>query len=562
MNAMGWYTIKLFERPDPRTTAGVMIDSAIFEATDDGDAKAQARERSLLAVRGDFAALFAPGDDHRPILTLERDGFAYARGGSGDGETAGSGPSESRDVIRLINAVVDQQISGRQPVAVLHLTDADWQAVRAFKERFPEVAPAHGEPTDDDPRPRYRLIPIARSFRRFSFAELAPQMLDGGVSAPWIPIDSPKLTAGVGPFGPQADRPPNASMGADYDRNSVGNELTDSNGDAITGSGGNPIGLGARADNAEDEFELPSEPQAFDVKVAEAAEATDSLSAELVRPAPPDATQLPGEAPASLTFTTVNGRIAVSSDPPGADLPPDALAEMFEAARASANEATDTLKRTNADKRLIEHLERFRDLLGAGKPTQMAIFRIGKESSFLRRCSNTLRDEGNDFAADALDALGDYLDGCANQFPVWVTFTRNDLAARLSAEDVEHARGIARLLAAGLGHAEALVDPNVPDAFKNLAGDEGIDESEPERRRRAADILGGVRNFIKEVRVTLAATVFVESAKGLLELLLVNPDGGTTIINFVVNAPGWSPDPMQLIAYLRQLAIFLGLPII
>src|ERR1019366_1232485 len=116
----------------------------------------------------------------------------------------------------------------------------------------------------------------------------------------------------------------------------------------------------------------------------------------------------------------------------------------------SAAEAIEALTSTNADRRLIEHLDQLRRMLAEDALTRATVFRIGKESGFLRRRSQTLRDEGNDFAADALDALGEYLGQCANQFPVWATFVRNDLAARLTAEDVALAPEIARQLATGL----------------------------------------------------------------------------------------------------------------
>ena len=50
--------------------------------------------------------------------------------------------------------------------------------------------------TQDDPRPRYRLIPIARSVRDISFAELGSVSDNGRVDSPWIPIDHPSLIAG------------------------------------------------------------------------------------------------------------------------------------------------------------------------------------------------------------------------------------------------------------------------------------------------------------------------------------------------------------------------------
>jgi hypothetical protein len=134
----------------------------------------------------------------------------YGRGAYGVGETRSLQPTETRDVIRLIEAVIDQQNGRGEPVAVLHLTEPDRLEVRAFKERFPEVARAHGEPTADDPRPRYRQIPIARSSRDRSFAELGPQVLDGRLHAPWIPIDSPELTVGGAPSPPRSATAPAA----------------------------------------------------------------------------------------------------------------------------------------------------------------------------------------------------------------------------------------------------------------------------------------------------------------------------------------------------------------
>ena len=104
----------------------------------------------------------------------------------------GGRPQAKPQSVAKIDDVIRVQIERGWPVTVLHLTEDDWSEVKDFKERFPVVAAASGEPSGDDRRPRYLQIPIERSFRDFSFAEFVENR-DGQVRPAWVSLDAPEV---------------------------------------------------------------------------------------------------------------------------------------------------------------------------------------------------------------------------------------------------------------------------------------------------------------------------------------------------------------------------------
>jgi hypothetical protein len=73
------------------------------------------------------------------------------------------------DVIGLIDDMLDHCVRRRTPAILLGLTEEDHHAIQDHKKRFPIVADASGDPTEDDPRERYLHVPIERSTTGFSF---------------------------------------------------------------------------------------------------------------------------------------------------------------------------------------------------------------------------------------------------------------------------------------------------------------------------------------------------------------------------------------------------------
>jgi len=96
------------------------------------------------------------------------------------------------NVIDQIETVVARQVASGSPVYLLHLTDEHLREVEAYKAGFPVGPETWGLPTPDDRRPRYKHIPLERSFRDFSFAA-AYNQTGGQVRPINIPLESPNL---------------------------------------------------------------------------------------------------------------------------------------------------------------------------------------------------------------------------------------------------------------------------------------------------------------------------------------------------------------------------------
>lgn len=220
--------------------------------------------------------------------------------------------------------------------------------------------------------------------------------------------------------------------------------------------------------------------------------------------------QLPAIEPASLEPDWVNGTLSLSSKPAVSDLEGADIASALRGLKAAMNELSDEVRNvSNIDQRFTEYLDELVRKLPESVPTQDILFSIAHNQDVLGSYLITAQQEWPVLSASKLGALSLQFERTMDKFPEWRAFKKKPAPDNLTAEDIDKANELTKLLAEQLEDelAREFINPQLPELVEELAADlsnepETFENSlsvSPAKANRLRDLLESSSNILKRI---------------------------------------------------------------
>jgi hypothetical protein len=202
--------------------------------------------------------------------------------------------------------------------------------------------------------------------------------------------------------------------------------------------------------------------------------------------------EIPRVRPAAIEPVWTDGTLSLAREPLSADLDPDALAGALATLKDELSDLADEAAAyPQLDQRPPAYLREIAGRIPGSAPAQAELFRLGHAKEVLDRFRRTVDAEWPDLLAARYHALLLQFDRTARQFPRWRAFIQNAARASLTPEQIEAVPRLVEPIAAELESPEgqAVVDPAIPQALRDLARPIGSTEQEAEALDAAKDAL-------------------------------------------------------------------------
>lgn len=217
--------------------------------------------------------------------------------------------------------------------------------------------------------------------------------------------------------------------------------------------------------------------------------------------------EIPKARPAAIEPVWTDGTLSLAREPVAVDLDPDALAGALAALKDELSDLADEAAGyPQLDQRPPAYLREIAGRIPGSAPAQAELFRLGHAKEVLDRFRRTVDAEWPDLLAARYHALLLQFDRTARQFPKWRAFIQNAARVRLTPDQIAEVPRLVEPIVAELESPEgqAVVDPAIPQALRNLVRPIGLTEQEAEALDAgmdalAVDVLESINNILKSL---------------------------------------------------------------